>query len=544
MHANACAMKHKTQQATHSTPTIRLYTAHYKNPQKGILHFERFRFICRLCPFSVAPIWEMGIEVPITGSARAVKSASPLPKTPIPKHFPSISAILFAFFKKKLYLCSCFGICITPAITFRMKTNLLSILISLSLSAMLVACSHRAVSASDGDMPLLHVSGEYVLTETGDTFYIQGVNLGNWLNPEGYMFMLPNGEANSPRLLNDLFAQLVGPDETAAFWQTFKDCYITEDDIRFIASTRANTVRLPFHYALLTDDDFLGCTSREGFARLDSAVSWCKRYGLYVVLDMHDCPGGQTGDNIDDSYGYPFLFLSEPSQAKFCSLWREIAAHYESENAILGYEMMNEPIAHYFRADLDTLNSLLEPLYARCIDSIRSVDRRHIILPGGAQWNGNFRIFRGLLHDDNLLYACHRYGHPADENGIQDFLLFRDSLHIAMCMTETGHRPHEWLREQAATLHRNHIGLLWWPYKKLGAGGWMQAGIPDDWSAIQSFASSDRHTYSALRHSRPAEQSALPSIATARQAMAAYLDSILFAHCHPDTAYIEAFAKQ
>lgn len=51
MHANACAMKHKTQQAAHSTPPIRLYTAHYKNPKKGTLHFERFRFICRLCPF-------------------------------------------------------------------------------------------------------------------------------------------------------------------------------------------------------------------------------------------------------------------------------------------------------------------------------------------------------------------------------------------------------------------------------------------------------------------------------------------------------------
>ena len=423
-----------------------------------------------------------------------------------------------------LYFCNCHST--------TMKKTLLSILSFILLLA--CSCANSKSKIADSSMPLLHVSGEYVLNEAGDTFSIQGVNLGNWLNPEGYMFLMPDRECNSPRLLNDMFAQMVGPDETAAFWHEFKNRYITEADIRFIASTGANTIRLPFHYALLTDNDYLGCTTREGFARLDSAVAWCQRYGLYVVLDMHDCPGGQTGDNIDDSYGYPFLFISEKAQAQFCSIWREIAGHYESCNAILGYEMMNEPIATYFTDDIDTLNSLLEPLYVRCIDSIRSVDKRHIILPGGAQWNGTFTVFHGLMQDSNLLYACHRYGHPADESGIRDFIHFRDSLHIAMCMTETGHRPHEWLHEEAATLRRNNIGLLWWPYKKLGGSCWMHAGVPDGWELVQQFAVSDRHTFAAIREHRP-------NINDARHAMDAFLDSILFECCHPDTAYINAF---
>lgn len=423
-----------------------------------------------------------------------------------------------------LYFCNCHST--------NMKKTLLSILSFILLLA--CSCANSNSKTTDSSMPLLHVSGEYVLTEAGDTFYIQGVNLGNWLNPEGYMFLMPDRECNSPRLLNDMFAQMVGPDETAEFWHEFKNRYITEADIRFIASTGANTIRLPFHYALLTDNDYLGCTTREGFARLDSAVAWCQRYGLYVVLDMHDCPGGQTGDNIDDSYGYPFLFLSEKAQAQFCSIWREIAEHYESCNTVLGYEMMNEPIATYFTDDLDSLNSLLEPLYVRCIDSIRSVDKRHIILPGGAQWNGTFTVFHGLMQDSNLLYACHRYGHPADESGIRDFIHFRDSLHIAMCMTETGHRPHEWLHNEAATLRRNNIGLLWWPYKKLGGSCWMHAGVPDGWELVQQFAVADRHTFAAIREHRP-------NINDARHAMDAYLDSILFECCHPDTAYINAF---
>jgi len=41
---------------------------------------------------------------------------------------------------------------------------------------------------------------------------------------------------------------------------------------------------------------------------MDKVIQWCKQEGLYVLLDMHCAPGGQTGDNIDDSWGYPFLF--------------------------------------------------------------------------------------------------------------------------------------------------------------------------------------------------------------------------------------------
>lgn len=49
-------------------------------------------------------------------------------------------------------------------------------------------------------------------------------------------------------------------------------------------------------------------------------------------------------------------------------------------------------------------------------------------------------------------------------------------------------------------------------------------------------AAADRHTYAALRQNRH-------DINDARHAMAAYLDSILFENCHPDTLYIAAFAK-
>ena len=98
--------------------------------------------------------------------------------------------------------------------------------------------------------------------------------------------------------------------------------YITRDDIRFIRSTDCNTIRLPFHYKLFTDEDYMGrSANHDGFERIDSIVAWCRAEGLYLILDMHDAPGGQTGDNIDDSYGYPWLLVSERSQQLFCDIW-------------------------------------------------------------------------------------------------------------------------------------------------------------------------------------------------------------------------------
>ena len=138
----------------------------------------------------------------------------------------------------------------------------------------------------------------------GSKLFIKGTNLGNWLNPEGYMFGF--NKTNSGRFINEMFCQMVGPDFVAEFWKQFKDNYITRKDVEFIASTGANTIRLPFHYKLFTDEDYMGLTGgQDGFARVDSVVNWCRDNNLYLILDMHDAPGGQTGDNIDDSYGYP-----------------------------------------------------------------------------------------------------------------------------------------------------------------------------------------------------------------------------------------------
>ena len=102
----------------------------------------------------------------------------------------------------------------------------------------------------------VHVEGTDLVKPDGQKLYIQGTNLGNWLNPEGYMFGL--SKTNSPWMIDLMIKEAVGPDFAADFWRQFKDNYITRADIAFIARQGANTIRLPFNYRLFTDEDYMG----------------------------------------------------------------------------------------------------------------------------------------------------------------------------------------------------------------------------------------------------------------------------------------------
>lgn len=147
-------------------------------------------------------------------------------------------------------------------------------IISLLLAGLLFACQQPATNTDEqlDEQQFIKISGTCLIEPNGDTLHIKGTNLGNWLNPEGYMFGFT--KTNSARMINDMFCQLVGPDFTADFWKQFKDNYITRQDIEFIASSGANTIRLPFHYKLFTDEDYMGLSvSQDGFARIDSVVN-------------------------------------------------------------------------------------------------------------------------------------------------------------------------------------------------------------------------------------------------------------------------------
>lgn len=377
----------------------------------------------------------------------------------------------------------------------------------------------------------VRVSGPDLIQPNGQKLYIQGTNLGNWLNPEGYMFGF--SRTNSAWMIDLLFKQAVGPDFTAKFWQTFKENYITRDDILFIKQQGANTIRLPFNYKLFTDEDYMGLSSQQdGFKRIDDVVAWCKEAGLYLILDMHDCPGGQTGDNIDDGHGYPWLFESEPSRQLFCSIWRKIADRYKDEPIILGYELANEPIAHYFE-NKEELNQQLEPLYKRAVKAIREVDPYHIILLGGARWNSDFYMFTDWTFDQNIMYTCHRYGGEATKEAIKDYIDFRDKTNLPMYMGEIGHNTDQWQTDFVKVMKEVNIGYTFWPYKKIDGSCMMGIRRPELWdSIVVKYSETPRGTYKEWREARPNQQQF-------RELLMQYAENSRFKNCQPQKDYIQ-----
>ena len=402
--------------------------------------------------------------------------------------------------------------------------KLVLIILSLTLSL--------GLQATESQGKFVHVQGVNLIRPDGEKLFIVGTNLGNWLNPEGYMFGLKR--TNSAWMIDEMLCEMVGPDFTAKFWQGFKDNYITRSDIEFIARTGANTIRLPFNYKLFTDEDYMGLTAKQdGFARIDSVIDWCRDNGLYLVLDMHDCPGGQTGDNIDNGHGYPWLFESEYSQQLFCKVWQDIANRYKNEPVILGYELMNEPIAPFFDNKED-LNAKLEPLYKRAVSAIRKVDTNHIILLGGAQWNSIFTMFQDWTFDHNIMYTCHRYGGDATTEAIRSFIDFRDKTGLPMYMGEIGHNTDEWQADFVKVMRENNIGYTFWPYKKLDVSCMMAITRPAEWdSIIVKFSETPRGTYKEFREARPDQQKA-------RALLLQFLENSKKENCSPQKGYIKS----
>src|SRR5271170_3485503 len=170
----------------------------------------------------------------------------------------------------------------------------------------------------------VHAQGGQLVDGHGQVLMLRGTNLGNWLVREGYMFHFDDGP-QSTREIEALTNELLGPDAARKFWRDYMDRYVTRDDIQFIKQAGFNSIRIPFHYKyFLAGDD-------EGFALLDRVIGWSREAGLYVILDMHCAPGGQTGTNIDDSWGYPSIYGSasphtianrQPCLATTCSMNR------------------------------------------------------------------------------------------------------------------------------------------------------------------------------------------------------------------------------
>jgi hypothetical protein len=399
-----------------------------------------------------------------------------------------------------------------------------------ALSLVVLLLSSSAFSGAKG---FVATRGPEIIDPDGKPLLLRGVNLGNWLVPEGYMFKFKH--ASSPRMINEVISELVGPAEAQAFWREFRDSYVTRDDIWKIKELGLNSVRVPFNHKLFSLEETPGVWNGPGFEMLDRVVAWCREAGLWVVLDMHCAPGGQTGDNIDDSWGTPFLFQNPESRALATETWRRIAERYARETTVIGYDLLNEPIAPF--ADTTQLNPLLEPTYKEMVRAIRTVDTNHIVFLGGAQGDNNFRVF-GPPFDQKLAYTFHKYWCDTTQAMIQEYVDFRQKYNVPIWMGESGENNDQWISGWRSLLERNSIGWCFWPYKKLDAKTCvMTFDRPEGYDEVIRFADAPRGSYEEIRKARPSTESV-------RKALRGFLDNCRFPHCRQNEGYVKALGRE
>ena len=398
--------------------------------------------------------------------------------------------------------------------------------LSLFCSTLIIICSLSSIYPQD----FVKVEGRNFVDGNGNEILLRGINLGNWLNPEGYMFRFK--DVNSFRLIDNVIKELIGADEAGKFWKTFRDNYITKEDIHFIKTTGCNHVRVPFNFKFFLVEDHPEIYLEEGFKRLDDVINWCREEGIYVVLDMHAAPGGQTGDNIDDSWSYPFLFENTEAQQTTINLWKKLAERYKNDKIVIGYDLLNEPIPHY-RENKEELNKLLEPLYRRITEAIRSVDTNHIIFLGGAQWNTNFKVF-GAPFDKKFAYTFHKYWMPTEQKEIKEYVDFRDKYNVPIWLGESGENNDEWIENFRKLLEANNIGWSFWPYKKMeSTAGFVSFPKTKEWEEIIKYAEGSRKNFKEIRENKP-------SRGVISKALDDLLENIKFKNCTINKGYIKA----
>lgn len=175
--------------------------------------------------------------------------------------------------------------------------------------------------------------------------------------------------------------------------------FITEDDIKRIASWGMDHVRLPVDYIILEDDSDPFIYREDGFRHIDNCLQWCKNSGLNIILDLHKTPGYSFGTRAENS-----LFDDVNMQKRFLGIWAAIAKRYVNEQFNLVFELLNEivePTSYRWNA-----------LVKKAVQVIRDVDDDRGIIVGGNFYNSVHMLKELVLFDDPRIYQTFHFYEP------------------------------------------------------------------------------------------------------------------------------------
>ena len=209
--------------------------------------------------------------------------------------------------------------------------------------------------------------------------------------------------------LDRLLRERFGGSGADSFWAALHECWITPDDLRAARDAGFNFIRLPFWYRWVESEDARGVCSESGLRLLASAVAMAAEAGMYVLLDLHGAPGGQSMWDHTGEMGRNAFFATQDYQERAARLWRGIAERFRNEPAVLGYDLLNEPAG---APDISTWGKAHDGMYR----AIRAVDAdRLIVMEDGYKTEEPRYFLKGWFPrpEDmgwrNVMYSLHFY---------------------------------------------------------------------------------------------------------------------------------------
>jgi aryl-phospho-beta-D-glucosidase BglC (GH1 family) len=265
--------------------------------------------------------------------------------------------------------------------------------------------------------PFLEASGTIIRDGhgTGDPVLLQGTNLGGWLVTEGWM--TPRDSSGLPddysarQTLIDRFGEATAD----SLINTYEDAWVTTQDLDNIKALGMNVIRLPFWYRNLENED--GTWRADAFDRMDWLVSNAWARGIYTILDFHGVVGGQsTAEHTGKVRSTAEFWSNSTDQQRTTDIWQRIAAHFQGNPAVAGYDLINEPMGA-------PSQSALWNMYDQLYQAIRTVDPDHMVIMEGTwgSWNWNMLPNPALFGWTNVAYEMHEYqwGSTNDPDGVK-----------------------------------------------------------------------------------------------------------------------------
>mgnify|MGYP004671618027 CR=1 FL=1 len=180
---------------------------------------------------------------------------------------------------------------------------------------------------------------------------------------------------------------------TVGDFEHFKS-YITESDVKYIASLGMDHIRLGFDQIVVERAPYEYRTEITDL--IENFINWCIKYNINVVLNLHKAIG-----NYCDISEKIQLLDNEELQQRFIALWIMLENRF-SKYPNVAFELLNE----VRDAEPNKWNDLAE----KTINEIRKINLNRKIIIGTICWNSISKLADLRLYDDdNVIYTFHTY---------------------------------------------------------------------------------------------------------------------------------------